>query len=1210
MFLTRLRNLFPRCFGDSRAARRAPIRGRRRSPLTVEMLEDRWAPAVFNVISLADGAGTITPTSAGVFNATTLRAAVTAANATPGGNTINLTVAGDYMITQIGTPGETDNAAGEFAILPTGNLTIQNTSGGVAVVDGNHLVRVFDINPGATNNPATKFLTTFQGFTIENGLASPGDGAAGSGGGIRDQGNQSLTLNNMVVTGNSASADGGGISMENAVGSTPWTLTINSSTISSNHAGDAGGGVEEDGTGVVNINAGTLITGNSAVNQGGGVWLDAINGAVGSVTISNHGSGYVSTPSVNFASIDGNGSGAAGFATVQNGMVVSVTITSGGGGYDTPPTVEFIGGGASGQRLFLPYAVATLVSNLTATLNVTGASITNNYAGGQGGGIGNAGNGAVTITDSTLSGNSSLSSGGGFGNQNAADTLTISNSIFTGNISLGSGGGVSFSGPSVSITNSTFRDNLSGYGGGVYIALITTTAQLSGDLFIQNTGGIQGGGAELGATSTTLTNSAVIDNFAGTGGGGGLFLVGTTFTGMNLTIADNTSSGNGGGIEFQATGVGATESVLTNTTITGNSALNNNGGLNGGGVDMPTNLAGNLLFLNDTINGNSSDTGGGLFMGTGMDVLAILENTIIAGNTASTGSAADVESSLRAVSDLGGNVIGNTSGSRGFGGSTQLNVDPLLGPLQYNGGPSVGAAGDALSLQTEAPLSGSPAIGKGTILASLTPSTDERGLLRASFLTGNPDVGAYDSQAVVPQTFSTVPGNGDVNPYGVAFVPANFPTNGVLQPGDLLVANFNNSGNTQGTGTTITRIDAQGQSSTFFTSSQLGLDDALAVLQAGFVVVGSVPNINGAPGQGTLQFLDANGHVVKTLTDPNLLNGPWGLTVNDQGGTVELFVSNALSGTITRIDLSISGGQITVTSMTQIASGYTHGPNAAAFVVGPAGLAYNAATDTLYVAAEGDDAIYKITSASTATDHGTGTLVVQDQTHLHGPLGLLLLPNGNLLVANSDGVNADPNQPSELVEYTTTGSFVSQFSVDPANGGAFGLGISSSNGQFTFAAVDDNANTISVWSNQAPHTLSPGGTITTDTPLFTWPAAANAVSYDVYVADQAGGLTPLFLQNLSGTSLQLSATQALTPGHAYTWYLGAVASNGAIAWTGPLHFFIAALTAPTPMAPAARSRPYPATTRPRLAGAAFPGPPTITSTWRTTSRRSSPSSPT
>ena len=63
------------------------------------------------------------------------------------------------------------------------------------------------------------------------------------------------------------------------------------------------------------------------------------------------------------------------------------------------------------------------------------------------------------------------------------------------------------------------------------------------------------------------------------------------------------------------------------------------------------------------------------------------------------------------------------------------------------------------------------------------------------------------------------------------------------------------------------------------------------------------------PARGELQFIDANGNVVKTLTDPTLLNGPWGLTVNDQGNTVTLFVSNALSGTITRITLSISGAR-------------------------------------------------------------------------------------------------------------------------------------------------------------------------------------------------------------------------------------------------------------------------------------------------------------
>src|SRR5262249_8928416 len=156
-------------------------------------------------------------------------------------------------------------------------------------------------------------------------------------------------------------------------------------------------------------------------------------------------------------------------------------------------------------------------------------------------------------------------------------------------------------------------------------------------------------------------------------------------------------------------------------------------------------------------------------------------------------------------------------------------------------------------------------------------------------------------------------------------------------PGDLLVASFNNASNVQGTGTTIVKITPGGQPTTFFTSTQQGLDDALVVLKSGFVIVGNVPNVDGmgTPGQGSLQFIDSNGNLVKTLTDANLLDGPWGLAVNDQGNTVQLFVSNVLSGTVTRIDLSIQGGTINVNKMTQIASGYTHRTDPNAFVVGP-----------------------------------------------------------------------------------------------------------------------------------------------------------------------------------------------------------------------------------------------------------------------------------
>jgi hypothetical protein len=326
--------------------------------------------------------------------------------------------------------------------------------------------------------------------------------------------------------------------------------------------------------------------------------------------------------------------------------------------------------------------------------------------------------------------------------------------------------------------------------------------------------------------------------------------------------------------------------------------------------------------------------------------------------------------------------------------------------------------------------------------------------------------------------FSTIPPTGpaDLNPYGVAFAPANFPTTGTLQPGDLLVANFNNPENTQGTGTTILRITPTGQRSVFFTSTLLGLDGGLAVLQSGLVIVANVPNVGGLPAQGALQILDSNGNLVKTITDANLLKGPWELTVNDQGSTVQVFVSNVsatsgANGTVTRIDLQIAGTTVTVQDMVQIGSGYSTRPDAAAFVVGPAGLAFDPSTGTLYVASEVEKVngtevgtIFAIANAgTTTTDAGKGTVVYADPNHLHAPLGLVLLPNGDLMTANSDAVNADPNQPSELVEFTRSGKFVNQFPVDPLNAGGFSLAVASANGTVHFATLNDNQNTVTVW---------------------------------------------------------------------------------------------------------------------------------------------------
>ena len=323
-----------------------------------------------------------------------------------------------------------------------------------------------------------------------------------------------------------------------------------------------------------------------------------------------------------------------------------------------------------------------------------------------------------------------------------------------------------------------------------------------------------------------------------------------------------------------------------------------------------------------------------------------------------------------------------------------------------------------------------------------------------------------------PPVVSTVPSNGDVNPYGVAFVPRRVYSDGVLQPEDILVSNFNNSQNLQGTGTTIVRVAAHGNVSTFYQGKPgIGLTAALGVTQHGMVLVGSLPTTDGTMNTvqaGTLIILDRNGNLIATLASPSLINGPWGMAIEDFGGAAYVFVSNVLNGTITRLNLQFSadGESVSIVSAVTIASGFNHRLDPAALVLGPSGLFLDAERDILYVASSADNAVYAISGASRLSEatQGTGSVVYQDTTHLHGPIDLAMTPTGNLIVANSDGSNVNPNQPSELVEFTTSGQFVAEYSVDPNNGGAFGLALTTFSEQAVrFAAVDDNANTLSVF---------------------------------------------------------------------------------------------------------------------------------------------------
>src|ERR1017187_242832 len=215
-----------------------------------------------------------------------------------------------------------------------------------------------------------------------------------------------------------------------------------------------------------------------------------------------------------------------------------------------------------------------------------------------------------------------------------------------------------------------------------------------------------------------------------------------------------------------------------------------------------------------------------------------------------------------------------------------------------------------------------------------------------------------DKDAPIPLG-STVPPNGDVNPYGVAQVPRS---TGNLVEGQFLISNFNNVANQQGTGTTIVQVSANGaahlfaaiDASTVSCPGGIGLTTALVALRSGFVIVGSLPTTDGTSATaqaGRLLILDRNGVAVASLSGSGI-NGPWDMTAVDLDGFAVLFVSNVLNGTVAGNGNVVNGGTVVrmllatpangtprELARTVIASGFAERTDAAALVIGPTGLA-------------------------------------------------------------------------------------------------------------------------------------------------------------------------------------------------------------------------------------------------------------------------------
>jgi hypothetical protein len=332
---------------------------------------------------------------------------------------------------------------------------------------------------------------------------------------------------------------------------------------------------------------------------------------------------------------------------------------------------------------------------------------------------------------------------------------------------------------------------------------------------------------------------------------------------------------------------------------------------------------------------------------------------------------------------------------------------------------------------------------------------------------------------------STIVENGDLNPYAIVVAPVSA---GKIHQGDILVDNFNNMSNLQGTGTTIISINPRTRRATLFAKLPqrlpqcgVGLTTAMTMLKSGYIIVGSTPSTDGTTrtkSDGGLIVLDANGNLVEVWTGPNI-NDPWGnMAVIDNGDSATLFISMAGFGvpspdvidpsthrpvivnkaTVLRVQLSIPAGKPpTVVSQTVIASGFGQRADRDAFMIGPTGLAL-AADGTLYVSdALGNQVVAIADAAKRSDDAGKGKTITQGGL-LRRPLALIDLPNGHLLACNGTNgqvVEIDPVAGKQLCAKVIDND---QAQSPPGNGDLFGIAMRPDGKAFYY--VEDDMNTL------------------------------------------------------------------------------------------------------------------------------------------------------
>jgi hypothetical protein len=394
---------------------------------------------------------------------------------------------------------------------------------------------------------------------------------------------------------------------------------------------------------------------------------------------------------------------------------------------------DMVGTGLSGS---LRYAITNAVDGdaitfgVTGTINLSGSlpNLTHNIT------INGPGANLLTVRRDT---------GGNYGIFRVGATVAISGLTIANGRGTGydSAGGIYNEG-SLTVSNCTVLGN---FGGGIfndeYSSLTVSNCTVTQNQSFPEEGSPHAdGGGILNYGGTATVNNCTITNNTGAWGGGIANEFYAAMTIANSTISANTArahgddlyfSSRGGGIYNGVTwipGGGGSDLFVTNSTITGNVTTPTTSSVGGGIASYGSSGDPSTLTINNcTISGNSAPGGGGTYSsGGGIIGSANMRNTILAGNSAGDGP--DLNGALRSS---GYNLIGNSQGGSGFVATDLLNVNPLLGPLQNNSGPT----------QTMALLASSPALNAGDPTQLGVP--DQRDVVRS----GGVNIGAYQASA-------------------------------------------------------------------------------------------------------------------------------------------------------------------------------------------------------------------------------------------------------------------------------------------------------------------------------------------------------------------------------------------------------------------------------------------------------------------------------